>query len=98
MFNVTIIDTIPPVPKIDSTLISDVYNKIDAIYNTADRMLAQTDLWTTAHTPDSLMTYEDYFNDVLVSYTDPGHAFNGEGMRVWTFMEPGDTLIIPSNY
>jgi len=99
LFTINLVDTVPP--KIilqDSTLISDVYQKIDAVYNTADRMLAMTDLWTTAQLPDSITIWEDYFNDVLVSYTDPGHAFTGEGMRVWTFMQPGDTLIIPNNY
>ena len=79
---------------VDSTLISDVYGKIDAVYNIADRMLARTDLWNNTVIPDSLQTYEDYWNHTLVSWTDPGHAFTGEGMRVWTFVQQGDTLII----
>jgi hypothetical protein len=95
MFTVTLIDTVPPVITLgDSSLISSVYDKIDNLYNIADRMLAETDLWATTQIPDSLMTYEDYFNNTLVSWTDPGHAFTGEGMRVWTFAETGDTLII----
>jgi hypothetical protein len=92
MFTVTLIDTVPPVITLaDSSLITDVYEKIDNIYNIADRMLAETDLWTTF--PDSIPNYEDYWNDVLVCWTDPGHAFTGEGMRVWTFVNQGDTLI-----
>ena len=95
LFTITLIDTVPPTITIaDSSLISDAYNKIDAVYNIADKMLARTELWADANTPDSLATYEDYFNDVLVAWTDPGHAFTGEGMRVWTFAQVGDTLII----
>ena len=95
LFTVNLIDTVPPVIEIvDSTLITDVYGKIDAVYNIADRMLARTDLWNNTVIPDSLQTYEDYWNDVLVCWTDPGHAFTGEGMRIWTFVQPGDTLII----
>ena len=95
MFNVTLVDTVPPVITLaDSSLISNVYEKIDAIYNIADRMLAETDLWTTAQFSDTIPIWEDYYNNVLVSYTDPGHAFTGEGMRVWVFGEVGDTIII----
>lgn len=95
LFNVTLVDTVPPtISLIDSTLISGNYEKIDALYNIADRILARTDLWATAQLPDSIHVWEDYWNDVLVSWTDPGHAFNGEGMRVWTFARQGDTLII----
>ena len=95
LFTVNLIDTVPPVIEIvDSTLITDVYGKIDAVYNIADRMLARTDLWNTSQIPDSIPVYEDYWNDVLVCWTDPGHAFTGEGMRIWTFVQPGDTLII----
>jgi len=95
LFTVNLIDTVPPqIILADSTLITDNYEKIDAIYNIADRILARTDLWATSQIPDSIPVYEDYWNDVLVSWTDPGHAFTGEGMRVWTFVQPGDTLII----
>jgi hypothetical protein len=95
LFTVNLIDTVPPtITLLDSTLISDSYTKLDAIYNIGDRILARTDLWATAHIPDSIPVYEDYWNDVLVSWTDPGHAFTGEGMRVWTFARQGDTLII----
>lgn len=95
MFNVTLVDAIPPVITLkDSSLITNVYEQIDAIYNVADRMLAETDLWSTAQLPDSVYIWEDYFNDVLISYTDPGHAFTGEGMRVWTFGQIGDTIIV----
>ena len=99
LFNITLVDMEgPTILLLDSTLITDNYTKLDAIYNIADRILARTDLWATAHIPDSIPVYEDYWNDILVSWTDPGHAFTGEGMRVWTFVQPGDTLIIPSNY
>ena len=95
LFTVNLVDTVPPVIEVtDSTLISDVYNKIDAVYNIADRMLARTDLWNSTQIPDSIPVYEDYWNNTLVAWTDPGHAFTGEGMRVWTFAQPGDTLII----
>lgn len=95
LFTVNLVDTVPPqIILADSTLITDVYEKIDAVYNIADRMLARTDLWADTQIPDSIPVYEDYFNDVLVAWTDPGHAFTGEGMRVWTMAHPGDTLII----
>ena len=95
MFDVTLVDTVPPVIELaDSSLITNVYEKIDAIYNIADKMLARTDLWASTQIPDSIPVWEDYFNDVLVCWTDPGHAFTGEGMRVWTFAQSGDTLII----
>ena len=99
LFTVNLVDTVPPViTLLDSTLISDNYTKLDAIYNMGDRILARTDLWATSQIPDSIPVWEDYWNYTLVSWTDPGHAFNGSGMRVWTFVQPGDTLIIPSNY
>ena len=78
----------------DSSLISNVYEKIDAVYNIADRMLRELNLWATAQIPDSIPVWQDYYNDVLVCWTDPGNAFTGEGMRVWTFAQAGDTLII----
>lgn len=95
LFNVTLVDTVPPtITLTDSTLISGVYEKIDAVYNIADRMLARTELWANTVMPDTIPVYEDYWNDVLVAWTDPGHAFTGEGMRVWTMVQLGDTLII----
>jgi hypothetical protein len=84
----------PTITLADSSLITNVYEQIDAVYNIADRMLARTDLWANTVIPDTIPVYEDYWNDVLVSWTDPGHAFTGEGMRVWTFARQGDTLII----
>ncbi len=95
LFNVTLVDTVPPtITIIDSTLITGVYEKIDAVYNIADRMLARTDLWASSVIPDSIPVFEDYWNQTLVSWSAPSHAFTGDGMRVWTFVQPGDTLII----
>jgi len=95
MFTVTLIDTVPPVITLgDSTLITGLYEQIDAIYNIADRILATTDLWADGQRTDTIPVWEDYFNNTLISWTDPGHAFTGEGMRVWTFGEVGDTIII----
>ena len=96
MFTVTLVDTIPPkIELADSSLITDVFGKIDAVYNIADRMLASSDLWWDAQRTDTIPVWEDYYNDVLLCWTDPGHAFTGEGMRVWTFVQPGDTIVIP---
>jgi len=96
LFNVTLVDTVPPtITLLDSTLISNNYEMVDAIYNIADRILARTDLWATAQIPDSIPVYEDYWNQTLVCWSDPAHAFTGEGFRVWTFATSGDTLIIP---
>lgn len=95
LFTVNLVDTVPPqIILQDSTLITDVYGKIDAVYNIADRMLARTDLWNDTQIPDSIPVYEDYWNNILVCWTDPGHAFTGEGMRFWTFAAKGDTIVL----
>jgi hypothetical protein len=44
--------------------------------------------------PDELIPSNLYFNRTMVTWTAEGHAFNGEGMRVFTFVNPGDTLIV----
>jgi len=95
LFTITLVDLEPPnITLLDSSLISNNYDIIDSIYNVADRILARTDLWATSQLPDSIPVWEDYWNDVLVCWTAPRHAFTGEGMRVWTFASVGDTLII----
>jgi hypothetical protein len=106
MFTVTLLDTVPPVITVtDSTLISAVYDQINTVYNIADRMLARQEMWFDANfdweaaaIPDSIQPTNEYANKTLLTWTDPLHAFTGEGMRVHTFVEPGDTIIIPLNY
>jgi hypothetical protein len=70
-----------------------------AIYNIADRIFSlhgrrEARKFPNSQIPDSIPVDEDYWNNTLVCWTDPGHAFTGEGMRVWTFAAKGDTLII----
>lgn len=99
MFTVTLIDKEPPTIEVaDSTLISSVYDQINSIYNIADRMLARQEMWFNSTLPDTIPIFDDYFNDVLLTWTSPAYAFTGQGGRWHTFIQPGDTLIMPSNY
>lgn len=101
MFTVTLLDTVPPTIEVaDTTLLTDVYDKMNTVYNIADRMLARQELWFDANfdyeaagIPDSVYPYNEYANKTLVTWTDPLHAFTGSGMRVHTFVTPGDTII-----
>ena len=106
MFTIHLLDPVPPqIILQDSTLITDNYEKINTLYNMADRILAYQEMWFDANfdweaagIPDSIQPSNEYANKTLLTWTDPLHAFNGQGMRVHTFVEPGDTIIIPSNY
>jgi hypothetical protein len=99
MFTVTLIDTRKPIFVVtDTTLLSNAYQVIDSIYNFADRVLARQIWFEESIAPDSLITSDDYCNDVMLTWTDPCHAFTGEGFRVHTFISPGDTIIIPLTY
>ncbi len=51
-------------------------------------------LQTITGIPDELVPSNLYLNRTLVTWTAAGHAFTGDGMRVFTFAQPGDTLIV----
>lgn len=75
MFTVTLFDLRTPVFVLtDTTLITGLYEQIDAIYNIADRILATTDLWADGQRTDTIPVWEDYYNNTLISWTDPGNA------------------------
>lgn len=106
MISVELIDTVgPALVGWDSTLVTDVFGKITTLYNVADRMLAyqeqyfdETFDWVAAGIPDSIRPTNEYFNKVMLTWTSPGLAFGLPGNRVHTFVNPGDTLIIPMDY
>ena len=106
LFSVELIDTIgPALVRWDSTLVTDAFGKITTLYNVADRMLAYEEMWFDANfdwaaagIPDSIRPTNEYFNKVMLTWTSPGIAFGLPGNRVHTFVNPGDTLIIPMDY
>jgi len=96
LFPVTLRDTKPPVITVtDSTLLYGAWDHIDKIYDEAERMLARQIWFEESIAPDSLITDEDFCNNILLTWTGPCKAFTGEGDRVWTFANVGDTLIFP---
>lgn len=93
--SVELLDTIPPeLVGVDSTMLVKAYEYIDTLYDTAERMLARQVWYEDGLAPDSLWTDDDFCNDVLLTWTDPCKAFTGEGYRIWTFANPGDTVIV----
>ena len=103
LFTVNLIDTIPPTITLnDSTLLTNGINVMTNLYNMADRILAREELFFDSVFPwDSIPAHEaadSYANKVMLTWTSPRFAFTGEGGRVHTFVNPGDTLIIPLNY
>jgi hypothetical protein len=106
LISVELIDTIgPALVRWDSTLITDAFGKITTLYNVADRMLAYEEMWFDANfdwaaagIPDSIRPTNEYFNKVMLTWSSPGIAFGLPGNRVHTFVNPGDTLIIPTEY
>lgn len=106
LFSVELIDTIgPALVGWDSTLVTDAFGKITTLYNVADRMLAYQEQyfdenfdWAAAGIPDSIRPTNEYFNKVMLTWTSPGLGFGLPGNRIHTFVNPGDTLIIPPEY
>ena len=95
MFTVTLIDTVPPTITVtDTTLLTDAYDVLDGLYDTAERILAQQVWFEESTAPDSLWTDDDFCNSTLLTWTDPCKAFTGEGYRVHTFISQADTVII----
>ena len=102
MFTVTLLDTIPPtIELLDSSLISNVYDQMNTVYDIGDRMLARQELWFDAtfdyeaqNIPPELIPANQYANKMLVTWTSPLLAFTGAGFRMHTFVSQGDTLII----
>jgi hypothetical protein len=94
LFTVFLLDTVPPVITVDTTMLVNSYGFIDTLYDTAERMLARQVWFEESTAPDSLWTDDDFCNSTLLTWTDPCLAFTGEGHRVHTFISRADTVII----
>ena len=70
----------------------------DGVFPWDDVQMQYTDSLGVLHTitgiPDELIPSNLYMNRTMVTWTAAGHAFTGNGMRVFTFAQPGDTLVI----
>ena len=94
--SIELVDTVGPVLiGVDSTLIASEYDRVNLLYDQAERIIAGMDWWQTW--PDSIPIYEDYANYYLVCYSSPLYALRDRltvdnGHRVWTFAKPGTTI------
>lgn len=101
-FNVILIDTIPPVITVDTTLTADDslygsgYDIIDALYTQADKIIADKLTFFDENFPYSELglTPQDssYFKEYLIVTTSPGFAITRQGGRVWSFWNPNDSI------
>jgi len=102
-FTVQLLDTIPPVIN-GMGLEANTYNKIDEMYNRADRMIA-----SHMDNFDETFPYEQFgltrdsqdstfYKYGMMVWTYPAHAINGIGSRYWTFHHAGDTLVLYNHY
>lgn len=101
-FNVILIDTIPPVLTVDTTLTADDslygsgYDIIDALYTQADKIIAdKLTYWDENFPYEKLgLPVQDssYFKEYLIVSTSPGYAITKQGGRIWSFWNPADTI------
>jgi hypothetical protein len=101
-FNVILIDTIPPIITVDTTLTADDslygsgYDIIDALYTQADKIIADKLTFFDENFPYEKIGLpvqdSSYFKEYLIVSTSPGYAITREGGRVWSFWNPNDTI------
>ena len=101
-FNVILIDTVPPIITVDTTLTADDtlygsgYDIIEALYNQADKIIADKLTFFDENFPYEKVGLpvqdSSYFKEYLVVYTSPGYAITKQGGRVWSFWNPADTI------
>ena len=101
-FNVILIDTIPPVITVDTTLTADDtlmgsgYDMIQALYNQADKIIADKLTFFDENFPYEKvgLPVQDstYFKEYLIVSTSPGYAITKQGGRVWSFWNPNDSI------
>ena len=101
-FNVILIDTVPPIITVDTTLTADDtlygsgYDMIQALYNQADKIIADKLTFFDENFPYSELGLppqdSSYFKQYLVVTTSPGYAITKQGGRVWSFWNPADTI------
>jgi hypothetical protein len=99
-FNVTLIDTVPPVIVADTSLFADNWSKIHDVYNIADKLVAEQEAYfdnyfdwdhvqindsTYVEVPLELRPTAQYNQKIMVTRTSPRHAITGFGSRVITF-------------
>jgi hypothetical protein len=101
-FNVILIDTIPPVITVDTTLTADDslygsgYDIIDALYTQADKIIADKLTFFDENFPYEKLGLpvqdSTYFKEYLIVSTSPGYAITKQGGRVWSFWNPNDSI------
>jgi hypothetical protein len=95
-FDVILIDTIPPVLTVDSTLITGDWEVLETLYNQADRIIADKLIVFDATFPYSKLglsvSDSTYYKEYLISTATPGYAVTGIGGRVWQFWNPSDSV------
>lgn len=89
-FDVTALDTVPPVITYDTLAFQTSLNQANEFYDMGDRIIATLD----AAIDTTLGVKPSYMNEVMVTYTTPGYAVIGEGKRVTMFMGKEDLLSI----
>jgi len=96
-FTVTAKDTVPPTIIPTGDLLTDNWTKINNMYDQADRMLAEQEEYFDATfdwsgIPEELRTKDQYNNKMMLTWTSPRHATEGNGGRVFTFVSQNDTF------
>jgi len=98
-FTVTLLDTVPPTIIPIGDLLTDNWMKINNLYDSADRLVAEQEAYFDANfdwsaVPDSLRSTNQYNQKMMLTWTSPAHATTGYGGRVITFVSQNDTFTI----
>lgn len=72
LFSVELLDTTPPeLVGVDSSLIAQVYENVNSLYNAADRLLAENEMWFDSTFPYDDITFQ-YVDSLGVTQTLQG--------------------------
>jgi len=98
-FTVTLLDTVPPTIIPSGDLLTDNWVKINNLYDSADRLVAEQETFFDATydwsvMPDSVRSDNQYNEKMMLTWTSPAHATTGYGGRVITFVSQNDTFTI----
>ncbi len=92
-FSVKAIDTIPPVITPNEELLTDNWLKIHAIYDMADKLVAEQERffddtfpWDELEIPEHLRPIDEYYNKTMRILVAPTHAITGFGTRFIDFL------------
>lgn len=102
-FGVILIDTIPPIITVDdttltgdNTLTGSGYDVLEALYNQADRIIADKLKVFNENFPYAELglpvSDSTYYKEYLITIASPGYAVTGQGDRIWQFWNPNDTI------